>query len=97
MSASDPSDLRSASAPAEDLATAGPRPPIDSAAAALPRIAISEALRNDWIEIWYQPKIDLKRKYLAGAEALARIPIRGSVFCRRAVFILRSTARASLN
>ena len=38
-----------------------------------PRIAIGEALRNRWFEIWYQPKIDLKRKCLAGAEALARI------------------------
>ena len=37
------------------------------------RIAVEEALRNDWMEIWYQPKIDLKRKCLAGAEALARI------------------------
>jgi EAL domain-containing protein (putative c-di-GMP-specific phosphodiesterase class I) len=38
-----------------------------------PRIAISEALRNHWFEIWYQPKIDLKRKCLAGAETLARL------------------------
>jgi|HubBroStandDraft_1064217.scaffolds.fasta_scaffold64624_3 EAL domain-containing protein (putative c-di-GMP-specific phosphodiesterase class I) len=38
-----------------------------------PRVAIAEALRNEWFEIWYQPKIDLKRKSLAGAEALARI------------------------
>jgi EAL domain-containing protein (putative c-di-GMP-specific phosphodiesterase class I) len=38
-----------------------------------PRIEIAEALRNNWFEIWYQPKIDLKRKCLAGAEALARI------------------------
>ena len=38
-----------------------------------PRIAITDALDNDWFEIWYQPKIDLKRKCLAGAEALARI------------------------
>ena len=30
-------------------------------------------MRNNWLEIWYQPKIDLKRKCLAGAEALARI------------------------
>jgi EAL domain-containing protein (putative c-di-GMP-specific phosphodiesterase class I) len=37
------------------------------------RIAVDEALRNNWLEIWYQPKIDLKRKCLAGAEALARI------------------------
>ena len=36
-------------------------------------IEVGEALRNDWLEIWYQPKIDLKRKCLAGAEALARI------------------------
>jgi EAL domain-containing protein (putative c-di-GMP-specific phosphodiesterase class I) len=38
-----------------------------------PRIDIDEALDNGWFEIWYQPKIDLKRKCLAGAEALARI------------------------
>jgi EAL domain-containing protein (putative c-di-GMP-specific phosphodiesterase class I) len=38
-----------------------------------PGVEIAEALRNDWFEIWYQPKIDLKRKCLAGAEALARI------------------------
>jgi EAL domain-containing protein (putative c-di-GMP-specific phosphodiesterase class I) len=38
-----------------------------------PRIEIDEALRNGWLEMWYQPKIDLKRKCLAGAEALARI------------------------
>ncbi len=36
-------------------------------------VAVDEALRNEWLEIWYQPKIDLKRKCLAGAEALARI------------------------
>src|SRR5690242_8715277 len=36
-------------------------------------IAIEEALQNNWLELWYQPKIDLRRKCLAGAEALARI------------------------
>jgi EAL domain-containing protein (putative c-di-GMP-specific phosphodiesterase class I) len=36
-------------------------------------ITLTEALANNWLEIWYQPKIDLKRKCLAGAEALARI------------------------
>ncbi len=40
---------------------------------ARPRIEIDEALDNGWIEMWYQPKIDLKRKCLAGAEVLARI------------------------
>ena len=38
-----------------------------------PRIEIDEALQQGWFEMWYQPKIDLKRKCLAGAEALARI------------------------
>jgi len=51
----------------------GPEPGETIDAAPLPRVAIAEALRNHWCEIWYQPKIDLKRKCLAGAEALARI------------------------
>jgi EAL domain-containing protein (putative c-di-GMP-specific phosphodiesterase class I) len=36
------------------------------------RIELSEALANNWIEFWYQPKIDLRRKQLAGAECFAR-------------------------
>jgi EAL domain-containing protein (putative c-di-GMP-specific phosphodiesterase class I) len=40
---------------------------------ALPRISIDEALQNDWLEIWYQPKIDLRRKCLAGAEVIVRM------------------------
>jgi EAL domain-containing protein (putative c-di-GMP-specific phosphodiesterase class I) len=40
---------------------------------ASPQINVEQALREKWLEIWYQPKIDLKRKCLAGAEALARI------------------------
>ncbi len=46
---------------------------VDSMRGSRPRIAIDEALREGWLEIWYQPKIDLRRKCLAGAEALARI------------------------
>jgi EAL domain-containing protein (putative c-di-GMP-specific phosphodiesterase class I) len=41
-------------------------------AASLPSIDIDAALHNGWLELWYQPKVDLKRKCLAGAEALAR-------------------------
>ena len=33
-------------------------------------IDIEATLNNGWFEDWYQPKIDLKRKCLAGAEAL---------------------------
>ena len=47
--------------------------PAKTAPAQRPRVSIGEALRNQWFEIWYQPKVDLKRKCLAGAEALARI------------------------
>jgi EAL domain-containing protein (putative c-di-GMP-specific phosphodiesterase class I) len=36
------------------------------------RIELTEALANDWIEFWYQPKIDLRKKQLVGAEAFAR-------------------------
>ncbi|HEY6023556.1 MAG TPA: EAL domain-containing protein [Pseudolabrys sp.] len=37
------------------------------------RISISEALEQNWLDIWYQPKIDLRRKCLAGAEVLVRM------------------------
>jgi len=36
------------------------------------RVDLEEALRNGWIEFWYQPKIDLRRKQLIGTEAFAR-------------------------
>jgi EAL domain-containing protein (putative c-di-GMP-specific phosphodiesterase class I) len=36
------------------------------------RVDLDEALRNGWIEFWYQPKIDLRKKQLVGAEAFAR-------------------------
>jgi EAL domain-containing protein (putative c-di-GMP-specific phosphodiesterase class I) len=34
---------------------------------------LDEALANDWLELWYQPKIDLRTNLLAGAEALIRL------------------------
>jgi len=37
------------------------------------KIELAEALKNNWVEFWYQPKIDLRRKQLAGAEAFARV------------------------
>ena len=36
------------------------------------RIDLDEALNNGWIEFWYQPKIDLRKKQLVGAETFAR-------------------------
>jgi EAL domain-containing protein (putative c-di-GMP-specific phosphodiesterase class I) len=37
------------------------------------RIELEEALNKNWIEFWYQPKIDLRKKQLTGAEAFARV------------------------
>src|SRR5271170_2312501 len=76
MSMSDPNskDVRSWSGPIEHMDEDERRALIDSMTSEdRPRIGITDALRNNWFEIWYQPKIDLKRKCLAGAEALARI------------------------
>ena len=39
----------------------------------VPYIGVDEALKKGWMKIWYQPKIDLKKKLLVGCEALARI------------------------
>jgi EAL domain-containing protein (putative c-di-GMP-specific phosphodiesterase class I)/CheY-like chemotaxis protein len=36
------------------------------------RVGLGEALKTGWIEFWYQPKIDLRRKQLAGVEVFAR-------------------------
>jgi EAL domain-containing protein (putative c-di-GMP-specific phosphodiesterase class I) len=74
MNESDPRDVRSWSGPIKNLAEDERQSLTDSMnATARPRVAVADALRNDWFEIWYQPKIDLKRKCLAGAEALARV------------------------
>src|SRR5512139_3519329 len=45
------------------------------------KIPLSEVLKHDWFELWYQPKIELKTMRLVGAEALvrARHPQRGVV------------------
>jgi EAL domain-containing protein (putative c-di-GMP-specific phosphodiesterase class I) len=36
------------------------------------RLDLQETLDNKWIEFWYQPKIELRKKRLTGAEAFAR-------------------------
>jgi EAL domain-containing protein (putative c-di-GMP-specific phosphodiesterase class I) len=37
------------------------------------RVDLDEALKNNWTEFWFQPKIDLRKKQLVGAEAFARV------------------------
>jgi EAL domain-containing protein (putative c-di-GMP-specific phosphodiesterase class I)/CheY-like chemotaxis protein len=41
-------------------------------AAVAGRIDLDQALSNGWIEFWFQPKIDLRKKQLVGAETFAR-------------------------
>jgi EAL domain-containing protein (putative c-di-GMP-specific phosphodiesterase class I) len=43
------------------------------------RVDLGEALAKNWIEFWYQPKIDLRKKQLVGVEAFARArhPVHG--------------------
>ena len=47
--------------------------PISQSVSPSERIGLDVALREDWIEFWYQPKIDLRRKQLAGVELFARV------------------------
>jgi EAL domain-containing protein (putative c-di-GMP-specific phosphodiesterase class I) len=37
------------------------------------RVKLQEALRRNWLDVWYQPKIDLKSFVVCGAEALIRV------------------------
>jgi len=48
---------------------------------AKPQIDLADALREGWLEVWYQPKIDLKSLSVRGAEALIRAkhPIHGII------------------
>jgi EAL domain-containing protein (putative c-di-GMP-specific phosphodiesterase class I) len=36
-------------------------------------VDVDEAMQNGWLEMWYQPKIDLREMMLCGAEALIRM------------------------
>jgi EAL domain-containing protein (putative c-di-GMP-specific phosphodiesterase class I) len=40
---------------------------------AAPELSLKAAIANDFVTFWYQPKIDLKRGRVVGAEAFARI------------------------
>ena len=44
-------------------------------------ISLEAAIKNSWLELWYQPKIDLRTMLICGAEALIRLrhPIHGIV------------------
>ena len=54
-------------------------PPPAPFAGAKEKIPLGEVLKRNWLELWYQPKIELRTMRLVGAEALvrARHPERG--------------------
>jgi EAL domain-containing protein (putative c-di-GMP-specific phosphodiesterase class I)/FixJ family two-component response regulator len=58
-------------------------------------VDLDAALQNGWVEVWYQPKIDLKLRRIVGLEALSRIchPQLGTVLPSE--FLLHAS-RASL-
>jgi EAL domain-containing protein (putative c-di-GMP-specific phosphodiesterase class I) len=68
-----PADLRQrlAIAPVEARPSAG-GPHLIAKTPEPAHVSLIEALRNKWIEVWYQPKVDLKSLSVCGAEALVR-------------------------
>jgi EAL domain-containing protein (putative c-di-GMP-specific phosphodiesterase class I) len=51
-------------------------------AAGKPKVTLNQAIKKNWLELWYQPKIDLATKRLYGAEGLIRVqhPKHGTLF-----------------
>lgn len=47
-----------------------------------PKVTLAQAIQKNWLELWYQPKIDLATKRLYGAEGLIRVqhPKHGTLF-----------------
>ena len=47
-----------------------------------PNVTLAEGLANEWLELWYQPKIELASNRLIGAEGLLRMrhPKHGTIF-----------------
>lgn len=46
--------------------------PLSDTGNAKPAVQFSEALQNNWLQVWYQPKFSLKTWSICGAEALIR-------------------------
>ncbi len=56
------------------------RPEVMISLAPATESGLDEALTNGWLELWYQPKIDLRTKAIVGAEGLitCRHPVHGA-------------------
>ena len=52
----------------------GPAPDDDERdASGKPRVTLAKALKRDWLEVWYQPKVSLQTGNMVGAEGLIRL------------------------
>jgi EAL domain-containing protein (putative c-di-GMP-specific phosphodiesterase class I)/DNA-binding NarL/FixJ family response regulator len=60
-------------APLQPALQASAAPKKSGGASEKPRLTLKEALRHGWVELWYQPKLDLRTLAVAGAEGLARV------------------------
>jgi len=70
-----PADLQARLAPQpanRAAACAEPKTPIEREDIRRIKVDLGEALDKKWLELWYQPKIDLKSMRVSGAEALVR-------------------------
>jgi two-component system cell cycle response regulator len=68
-----PDDLRQRLAAHQtDMRPASAEHPSDRKTPEEITVQLVDALRNQWLEVWYQPKIDLKSMSVCGAEALVR-------------------------
>ncbi|MCO5966444.1 EAL domain-containing response regulator [Sinorhizobium meliloti] len=65
-----------------DEARSGPAANLARVLKAVPDGLLREGLQKDWIEFWFQPKVELKTGMIKGAECLARIrhPTAGLLF-----------------
>jgi EAL domain-containing protein (putative c-di-GMP-specific phosphodiesterase class I) len=63
------------------------------------RLELDDAINNKWVEFWYQPKIALRKKQLASAEAYARVrhPQHGIVLPQAFTANASETATAKLS
>ena len=59
---------------------------------------LEEAIANDWLELWYQPQIDLRTRSIAGVEAIivTRHPVQGVSLIEGLLPQASPTTRAAL-
>jgi EAL domain-containing protein (putative c-di-GMP-specific phosphodiesterase class I)/CheY-like chemotaxis protein len=72
-------NLRQIFAGGRNVSASVPSPASEQPSEAIPSVDLAEALDHHWIDMAYQPKVDLIRNRVVGAEGLARLnhPVHG--------------------